>query len=450
MKPHVVQILLLIVSLHFSFDHATGQTVYDLELPNVYNDAGLSFRKLFLFDSNEIAKKQIKSAHVIRTWGEPDVDGNRPFNDTCLAYIFNDHGNAIKKLVLEKSQPVATIDLPEEPDYAYGDSIQTITTTTEQYKIISKYFFWKTKERYDTAISVTTIFDESNRILEKTVTPTNLYLKSLDCFVDAPPYHYKYEYDDSGRLIYYQGIDISRYTKISYPFYGQLIQTFNRQTDTLIEQSIAIINVAHDSKSIITSTAQLVFTYQQENPKLVDQIAVIRTTGYPEVDYYNFSYEYQLGSFGQQEKKMDVPSVFVEMNRLKQILRSEDSLLIGEFTISDGFGGYSYILDALGKFRKREFSCLDVHDSDSGRYRINEQGELELISKWQRIKFTPYKFDKYAFLLTPTHVDKFKEDFQNRARICLSAKKIKFDDPRYTDEFFIAFRLMKTYLTRLE
>lgn len=133
-----------------------------------------------------------------------------------------------------------------------------------------------------------------------------------------------------------------------------------------------------------------------------------------------------------------------------EIDSSEAPSIIGEFTLSDGFGGYGYQFDGKGIFKRRDFGCLSNHVSDSGSYWFTGLWQLELTSKHQKAYFFVYRFNRFLFLVAQSKTELFKRQFVSFANVFYNAKPYALEDERYTDQFFIAFSLIKTHLTRLE
>jgi hypothetical protein len=163
----------------------------------------------------------------------------------------------------------------------------------------------------------------------------------------------------------------------------------------------------------------------------------------------SLTFSVAFASFGQDSLPNNAKVLF-ELKDLRQIDSSEICSIAGIFSTGGTFVGYSYFIDSNGLFRKADYSCLDYDVSDSGVYKMVRKGQLELISKKGKTRFIVFRFDKFLFMVPTAKANAFRKEYLSQAKISYELKPVKFNGERYTDQFSIAFRLMKNYLVKLK
>jgi len=99
-------------------------------------------------------------------------------------------------------------------------------------------------------------------------------------------------------------------------------------------------------------------------------------------------------------------------------------ILAGSFMITDGFGGYKYRLDTVGKFERVDFADIGgSYVSEKGKFRIRNNYQIELRSEKGHSTFKVFAFDNFSFIY-------------------------KIGDENYTAYFMIAHFLLHDYLVK--
>jgi hypothetical protein len=132
-------------------------------------------------------------------------------------------------------------------------------------------------------------------------------------------------------------------------------------------------------------------------------------------------------------------------------LANKDSLtfISGNFTISDGFGGYTYRLDSSGRFGRVDFADMGgSHVTSKGRFKLNAKQQIELTSKKERLTFNVFTFDKFSFFISPASVTEFQSDFAKAVSVFGKKPVYQAGDESYTADFMIAFSLVSKYLVK--
>jgi hypothetical protein len=124
-------------------------------------------------------------------------------------------------------------------------------------------------------------------------------------------------------------------------------------------------------------------------------------------------------------------------------------LLDGNFTISDGMGGFTYRLDSRGTFERVDFADIGGNFiSQKGTVRLNSNKQLELVSDKETSTFDIFVFDTFAFLVKPANISDFQKDFTKAVSSFGKKKVYVIGDETYTVKFMIAFSLRSKYLVR--
>ena len=124
-------------------------------------------------------------------------------------------------------------------------------------------------------------------------------------------------------------------------------------------------------------------------------------------------------------------------------------LLAGSFTVSDGFGGYTYRLDTSGAFERIEFADIGGSEvSAKGKVRVTTNHRLDLRSEKGHSTFDVFAFATFFFLIPPAKVPAFKRDFSKAVSIFGKQRIYKVGDESKTVYLMIAFSLVSRYLVK--
>lgn len=201
-----------------------------------------------LFDLAEIKARKIDTAYIIyhpASWAEYHPTGNPctcPYNDTLALYRFDSEGRIIQTTHFIHPKRFSTaVDydtLGRRKDIDYSSDTAKYKTIITRRKIgtdsiVTDIFFLKFKNGMDTATVVTKRYNSTGTLIEIHSEVNKRNAREFNDDTGSDSYHFKYEYDDRKRLIYYQDFESGEYRKISYPFYGKLTERILQKLTTL-------------------------------------------------------------------------------------------------------------------------------------------------------------------------------------------------------------------------
>lgn len=140
------------------------------------------------------------------------------------------------------------------------------------------------------------------------------------------------------------------------------------------------------------------------------------------------------------------------LNELKPFdVRSKNNLKLfaGRFSVSEGFGGYTYTLDSAGGYERAEFADIGGSQvSEKGKFNAIANNQIEFRSENTYSTFAVFSFDNIFFLVPPAKVIAFKEDFTKAVSYFGKMRTYKVDGKSNTAYFMIAFSLLPKYLVK--
>jgi len=262
-----------------------------------------------LFDTSEIRKRNISSAYLMELKGVWNEDGTTSEVDTHFIYRFAESGNAISETHFPPGSYDSSgnkipfiINLSEKP----ASSTSVISKNLVFHDSTDTYFditFWKFKEGFDTAFAYKKVYNKAGNLIEEQKIAWQKFIDAIGC-ADGAFKRIKYQYDSIGRLTSQEWFkrangtfgsstkwNSQEYIKISYPFYGKLIETFDPETHQLQDKEAILIN---DLNGVVTTTDKWfqVTTVPLENKsKLVKYITVVHIMEeMPSTHYYKIEY----------------------------------------------------------------------------------------------------------------------------------------------------------------
>lgn len=146
----------------------------------------------------------------------------------------------------------------------------------------------------DTAYIISTVKDKNGRVLELSSRINKRYAREIDDDTGELTYHYEYRYDKDGRLIYFLSYDYkdqpSISKTISYPDYGQIIETYNAATNKLLDAEVLLKLVSNGVFTLTNQYNQITLTPLEKGSKIY-KLKTVSTSGeYPYMEYYEISY----------------------------------------------------------------------------------------------------------------------------------------------------------------
>jgi hypothetical protein len=122
--------------------------------------------------------------------------------------------------------------------------------------------------------------------------------------------------------------------------------------------------------------------------------------------------------------------------------------IVGNFCLSNGFGGYTLILDSGMTFRKIDFSCVARFAIDSGTWVIKDQHYVVFKSAGQTLNFEVVKFDRFYFLVPPAQKEEFTKDLQAIKDQFRNMKPITVSNRTYSKNYLIGYKLKEKYFSK--
>lgn len=276
-----------------------------------------------LFDLDEIKARKIDTVYIIyhlASWAEYDSVINPctcSYSDTLFKYVFDEEGRII---ALTHYQQLGDFSYTMHYDTSghligrtnyrrYGANRGSKTTMfppfdSTQYKevllkrkegtdsITTLISFWKFKKGLDTAIIVTKRYNSKGKLIEEESEVSKKNEREINDDTGGATYHYKYDYDEQGRLVYYQSFGSNRYEIISYPFYGTLTEVYNVTTNQIENRRVKLIK---EENGVITSTFDnrrtVTLTPLEKGSKLFKLRTIIDQGEIPLLYYHEFVYK---------------------------------------------------------------------------------------------------------------------------------------------------------------
>jgi hypothetical protein len=270
-----------------------------------------------LFDLNEIKKREIDTAYIIfhpSSW-EGEYPNECSYNDTLKLYRFDSEGRIIQSTSFQDLGNYSTTfhfdslgNTISRVMYSKEGSNPGTRTYPTQYdttnykyiikrtkvgrdSILTKISLWRFKTGLDTAYIVKKVINQRGQLIEISSASNKKY--ELEIFDDSGEltYHYKYDYDDKGRLIYYQAFGSGYYERTSYPFYGKLLERYNDKTNILEERQVKLISENKGVITVTTDKSQVVLTPLEKGSKLYKLKTIISIGEFPLIGYYEIKYK---------------------------------------------------------------------------------------------------------------------------------------------------------------
>ena len=276
-----------------------------------------------LFDLDEIKKRKIDTAYIIyhpASWAEYEKTINPctcPYNDTLSLYRFDSEGRIIQYTYYQQlgdysttfhydstgnitardqfrriGAKKGTTRIPYDNLDTASSKVLITVKRSDKDRIVTKIFLLKFTHGLDTATIETKKYNSKGQLVE---VQSSVNKKNAHEFGDdtgSSTYHFKYEYDNKGRLVFFRDFESREFEKISYPFYGKLTEIYNASTGKLIERRVKVIN---EQNGVITVTfsngSQVVLTPLEKGSKLFKLKSAISHGEFPLMEYFEIIYK---------------------------------------------------------------------------------------------------------------------------------------------------------------
>ncbi len=279
-----------------------------------YEDHGKGAIRMPLFDKEEIKRRGIIAAYLVRhpmswqseDWSKKDslvVDCPCSYNDTVSVYEFDDQGtlrrytnkyvNQIMTVTYDTTgENTRHLSAPDSTEFR----IHTRTRILESDSIVESTIWLRFSQGLDTAYTLKKRFDKKGQLREVISKPN---IRNNPQWYDNHngeyDYHHLQDFDEQGRLIYFSNLKAKTFTKISYPDFGRVEENFDSETRELRNSyAIIITKVGYGSAlSITTGQSSTVLTYLQKGSKLFKLRTKISHTDHPILEYDEILYQYR-------------------------------------------------------------------------------------------------------------------------------------------------------------
>lgn len=314
-KAVIFFVLLLIVS------YATAQVRPPLAFKEMKE--GLNpIDEIPLFDLEEIKRRKIDTAYIVyhpASWAEyhPQINPcNCSYNDTLSRYVFDTQG----RIREETSFQILGYTTIAEYD-SIGRRIRTIHYDRKKtskipagrkhnYEIDTfsfKQHSLRTKEGNDSVITLTTFlrfnhgldtatiemkkYNSRGKLIEEISSVNERNKKELDDDTGDLTYHFRYDYDSLGRLIYYRDLRSNRYKKFSYPFYGKQTDIYTLPDHKLLESDMKWLTEENGTISITFEKSQIILSPLEKGSKLFKLQTIVDIGELPVLYYKEITYK---------------------------------------------------------------------------------------------------------------------------------------------------------------
>lgn len=276
-----------------------------------------------LFDLQEIKERKIDTVYVIyhpASWAENHPTANPctcSYNDTLSRYVFDNEGRITGHTYFQQRGDYSTTYHYDSLGYTFAmtnyrrigaqagsrtimfdrktDSLDFrqifIRSKSRRDSVITAITFHKFSHGQDTATILTTRYNDKGRLIEVKSSVNKKNAREFDDDNGSSTYHFKYDYDDSGRLIYYRDYSRSEYQKISYPFYGRLTESFDVSTNQLKERTVKLVKEEDGVITVTFNTKQITLTPLQKGSKLFKLRTILEPGEFPLLFYHEIVYK---------------------------------------------------------------------------------------------------------------------------------------------------------------
>lgn len=226
------------------------------------------------FNATAIIKNKISKVYVIETSGERDLDGVAENKDTLEIIYFDANGCIIQKNTDKDSSIFNTIVSNED-------------------STIIEYKFYKYGKSFDSTFIIKKVFSKNGKLIEYQSIPSNAYSKSVDCS-NGLFYHFKFNYNDAGKLALYKNLMNLEYRKIYYTDYGKKVGIYRARPRVHQDTEFILVSTVEDKlNNIITineTSRTLQVSRDYQNQLLQRETTIILDT-YPIIKYIEYHYE---------------------------------------------------------------------------------------------------------------------------------------------------------------
>lgn len=275
-----------------------------------------------LFDLNEIRSRKIDTVYIIyhpASWIEDDLKGkpcNCSYNDTIASYVFDKKGRIIEKSSINNVLGYASTAHYDtngnrkawtdhkRVDGIWKSSTRILNILDDSFSfkqifirgkdgkdsLITTITFLKFKNGLDTATIKIERYNERNILIETQQSINKKNEREYDDDTGSETFHYKYDYDEIGRLIYYRDFETREYEKISYPFYGKLTEIYNSLNDNLIERKVKLIKKDKEILTITLDGKQITLTPLEKGSKSYKLVTIVEANTFPYLYYHEIVY----------------------------------------------------------------------------------------------------------------------------------------------------------------
>jgi hypothetical protein len=275
-----------------------------------------------LFDLKEIQKRRIDTVYIIyhpASWAEYHQTNpcSCSYNDTLTRYVFDTEGRITEYTYFQQLGDYSTTihydtlgnrtALTQYRRYGSRAGSNTLNfdskSDTSEFKqafnrkkiggdsIITIISFLKFTHGLDTATVETKRYNAKGKLVETESSVNKRNARELDDDTRSSTYHFKYNYDDSGRLIYYRDYFSHEYEKISYPYYGMLTEIYDASSNRLKYRNTKMIKEVESVISVTFDRKQVTLTPLERGSRLYKLRTILEQGDFPLLYYHEIVYK---------------------------------------------------------------------------------------------------------------------------------------------------------------
>jgi hypothetical protein len=276
-----------------------------------------------LFDKKEIQSRKIDTAYVIyhsQSWPDASFQlAPKPdcfFSDTLERYVFDKNGwikersnfprlseSEERQIYDSTGKIIFLIRVRKDKSGSMREFVHDLRTQDTSFVKVHSYstierkdslsfsvVLYRLKKGMDTVAIYEVRYDEKRRKTEerRALNKRN-QAEYADC-VEGENFHYKYGYNEFGKLCLYDDLTSAYYDTLIYAGDMRIIRTIKKEDNSIYSEALTRISRHARQVVVANDLSQIVFTFLNERSKLVGLRSEITLSDVPSVQYYEVIY----------------------------------------------------------------------------------------------------------------------------------------------------------------
>lgn len=233
-----------------------------------------------LFDSTEIKNRRIKSAALLQTYEGITAA------DTVYIYYFDTTGKVVAQVYFTPPSgdadgdsyvrdKVCDINSFNKIRSAQDSAAKIVFVKSTDDSTVNAYYIYMYPDGVDTSIRVTIKYNGLGQIIERKKEISDRYKQQAPGNANMAM-HYKFRYDDSGRIVYRESVDRNRYTLINYTQYGVERKSYNSDNNEMLDSELIISLNCGDVYIQTNDRSELIAYKLEEGSALISRLVSIQ------------------------------------------------------------------------------------------------------------------------------------------------------------------------------